>query len=59
MPELDLAHCIPEIPQETDFNLKARIPFGVTVKDIETAMVQFAQLTCPRKSLPVELGVLS
>lgn len=43
MPELDLAHCIPEIPQETDFNLKARIPFGVTVKDIETAMVQFAQ----------------
>jgi hypothetical protein len=42
-PALDLAHCVPEIPQENDFNAKAVIPFGVTVQHIQSAMVEFTE----------------
>jgi hypothetical protein len=40
---LDLAHCVPELPDTKGFNPKAIIPYGVTVQHVRNAMVEFAE----------------
>lgn len=43
MPELDLSHCVPEVPDAEGFNPKTVIPFGVTTKHIQNAMIEFTE----------------
>jgi hypothetical protein len=40
---LDLAHCVPALPDANCFNRNAIIPFGVTVKHIQNAMIEFTE----------------
>ena len=40
---VDLAHCVPEIPSIDWFNPNAKVPCGVTVDHIRSAMVEFTE----------------
>jgi hypothetical protein len=42
-PGLNLAHCVPEIPDANSFNPDAIIPCGVTVEHLRKAMVEFTE----------------
>jgi hypothetical protein len=42
-PDLNLAHCVPDIPTVSGFNQNAVIPFGVDVCHIQNAMIEFTE----------------
>lgn len=41
--QLDLSHCVPEIPDAKGFNPNAVLPFGLTTKHIQNAMIEFTE----------------
>ena len=40
-PSVDLAVCIPSVPQLTDFNKKAVLPLGLKIEHVHRAMKEF------------------